>query len=980
VTKIYSHIILLLIFSSVLYGQNVTYVSSASEISAAMSLASPGDTLIMVNGIWTDEHIIFSGNGTEQLNIVLKAETPGEVVLNGTSTLRIGGSYLTVSGLYFYRGYSSSGGVIEFRTSSSNFANNCRLTNTAIEDYNPASGSTEYKWISMFGDSNRVDHCYLKGKAHAGATFVVWLDGQPNYHLIDSNYFAYRPELGVNGGETIRVGTSTYSMTDSYSTIENNYFERCNGEIEIISSKSGHNTYRYNTFFECEGALTLRHGNFANVYGNFFIGNNKSRTGGVRIIGEDHKVYNNYFENLKGTSFRAALTMVNGVPNSPLNRYFQVKRAEVVNNTFVDCAETFIIGAGADAERTLPSLDCFISNNIAQSGTRLIEYDDEPINMTYEKNIMYGGPLGIDQPDGIKIIDPQLVEGADGLWRLADVSPAIDSGTTNYSYVLDDMDGQVRDSDPDIGSDEYSNDLIIRRPLTSDDVGPGWWPPPVPPLRVIQVQAGHDSLKNALTLINDEEIIELVTDGGIYTNSTDLEIINSITIRATSGLTDKPVIRNTNASASTRSVIVIRDGGSLNLFGVELDGMSGTSTPAKYLIRTDDNPMTESYNLIIDSCYFHDVSVDGNGNFFRAYEGTFADLIKITNTMFTNCGKEGIRLKDEPSQSMNYNVENFELSNCTFWDIPKEAIYIYGGDDVNFTPSPTIRIDHCTFDNCGYDSATIIRPDECDDTYISNSIISNNTSSATAVTLFGDQAAIAYCDMYEVGDIELNRNASIGNGMMDVDPLYMDRLVGDFTLPSNSLVLNKASDGSSMGDLRWAVNPRSFVTLTLAVFGEGSITADPDSTGLDYSPGTIVTLTAIPNTGYEFVQWGADASGTNPVTQITMDSDKDALAVFQPIVSVGDDTVIPGEYQLYQNYPNPFNPSTIIKYGVPTASNVELDIYNMNGEHVENIVNDFHSAGYYKISWTASSLPSGTYFIRMISENKMLARKILLIK
>jgi hypothetical protein len=652
--------------------------------------------------------------------------------------------------------------------------------------------------------------------------------------------------------------------------------------------------------------------------------------------------------------------MVNGVPNSPLNRYFQVKRAEVVNNTFVNCRETFHIGAGADAERSLPPLDCFISNNIAVSSYNLFLYSDEPINMTYEKNVMFG-PLGIDQPEGIKIIDPQLIEGADGLWRVSSESPAIDSGSTNYSYVLDDMDGQIRDGEPDVGSDEYSFDPIVRGPLTGDEVGPGWWPLPEPPIRVIQVQAGHDSLKNALTFINDDEIIELVTDGGLYTNSSDLEIMNSITIRATTGLSDKPVICQTDPSASTRSVIVIKDGGSLNLKGVELDGMAGTATPAKYLIRTDDVPMTESYNLIIDSCYFHDVSIDGNGNFFRAYEGTFADLIKITNTMFTNCGKEGIRLKDEPSQSMNYNVENFEVSNCTFWNIPKEAIYIYGGDDVNFTPSPTIRIDHCTFDNCGYDSAVIIRPDECDDSYISNSIISNNTNSTTAVTLFGDQAAIAYCDMFEVGDIELNRNASI-------------------TLPGHSLVLNKASDGSSMGDLRWAVNPRSFVTLTLAFFGEGTITADPDSNGLDYSLGTVVTLTAIPSTGYEFVQWGADASGTNPVTQITMDSDKDVVAVFQPIVSVEDDAVIPGEFQLYQNYPNPFNPSTIIKYGVPTASIVKLDIYNMNGEHLENIVNDFHSPGYYKISWTANGLPSGTYFIRLISDNKMLAKKILLIK
>ncbi len=972
--------ILLLLFSCSLYAGSITYVNSASEISVAMQSASPGDTLIMVNGFWTDERIVFAGNGTEQENIVLKAETPGQVVLNGTSTLRIAGSYLTVDGLYFYNGYSSSGAIIEFRNGSSQLANNCRLTGTAIENYNPSIGSTDYKWISLYGTYNRVDHCFMKGKTHSGTTLVVWLDGQPNYHLIDSNYFAYRPELGVNGGETIRVGTSDYSLTDSYTTVENNYFEQCNGEIEIISNKSGHNTYRYNTFYECEGSLTMRHGNFAEVYGNFFIGNNKSSTGGVRVIGEDHKIFNNYFENLRGTGFRGALTIMNGVPNSPLNRYFQVKRANIINNTFVNCDETFNIGEGSDSERTLPPLDCIISNNIAKSTSRLIEYVDDPINMIYEKNIVHGGPLGIEQPNGISIVDPQLIVEADGLWRLSSGSPAIDSASANYAFVSDDMDGQSRDTFSDIGSDEFSSDPILRKPLTKDDIGPSWYPPDLPPVKIIQVYAGIDSLKNALTLIEDGEIIELMSDGGIYSNNADLEITKSIAIRAASGLSNKPIIRHTDISASTRSLIVIRDGGSLKLKGVDLDGMAGTSTPAKYLIRTDDSPMNESYKLQIDSCYFHDVSTGVDGNFFRAYPGTFADSIKITNTLFTNCAKEGLRLKDEDSQSGNYNVEVFELSNCTFWNTPREAVYIYGGDNVLFTPGPKIKINHSTFDNCGYENTLVIRPEECDDTFLTNSIISNSSGTAASVELYGNNASVSYTDIFDSGEILVNRGASIGNGIIEVDPLYLDRTAGDFTLPGNSSVLNKASDGESLGDLRWAVNPASFVTLSLAVFGSGSITTDPSNPFNDFTIGSDVTLTAIPDAGHEFVQWSGDASGTNPVTQVTMDSDKDVVAVFQMVVSVADDGVIPNEFNLYQNYPNPFNPSTIIKYGVPSASHVKVDIYNTNGEHISNLVNDTFNPGYYELSWSATGLPSGTYFIRMIAGNKMLAKKILLIK
>ena len=196
-------------------------VSSASEINSTMLVAVPGDTLIMTVGDWVDARITFKGNGAVDNHIVLKAEIPGYVVLKGTSSLRIGGSYLTVDGLYFKDGYSASGAVIEFRSSGN--AENCRLTNTAIENYNPASNSTDYKWISLYGKNNRVDHCYTYGKKHSGTTLVIWLDGTKNYHTIDSNYFAYRPELGVNGGETIRIGTSDWSQTDSYSLVENNF-------------------------------------------------------------------------------------------------------------------------------------------------------------------------------------------------------------------------------------------------------------------------------------------------------------------------------------------------------------------------------------------------------------------------------------------------------------------------------------------------------------------------------------------------------------------------------------------------------------------------------------------------------------------------------------------------------------------------------------------------------------------------------------
>jgi poly(beta-D-mannuronate) lyase len=484
------------------------FVSTASEINSAMNNAQPGDTLTMANGVWTDQKIVFQGSGTEGAPILLRVETPGYVILNGKSNLRIAGDYLAVDGLRFVGGYSPSGAVVEFRNDGLE-SNHSRMTNCSIVDYNPSSTSTGYKWVSIYGTHNRVDHCYFEGKTHLGTTLVVWLDGRVNYHQIDHNYFASRPPLGINGGETIRVGTSDWSMTDSYTIVEYNYFEQCNGEIEIISNKSCENIYRYNTFVECEGALTLRHGNRCTVQGNFFFGNKKDLTGGVRIIGEDHKVYNNYFEGLYGSSFKSALPIMNGVPNSPLNRYFQVKNALVAFNTFVDCQYTMIIGAGADSERSLPPLNCTIANNLVQTSHQIIRQDAEPINMNWEGNIMQGSSLGIDQPVGIVLADPKLILADDSLWRPTDDSPAISAAAGNYTDIVDDMDGHIRVDSIDVGADQVSIDPVLRKPLTAADVGPDWMNIADLPLTLTITMAG-----------NGAGIVELDPPSGVYESGT----------------------------------------------------------------------------------------------------------------------------------------------------------------------------------------------------------------------------------------------------------------------------------------------------------------------------------------------------------------------------------------------------------------------------------------------------------------------------
>ena len=74
------------------------------------------------------------------------------------------------------------------------------------------------------------------------------------------------------------------------------------------------------------------------------------------------------------------------------------------------------------------------------------------------------------------------------------------------------------------------------------------------------------------------------------------------------------------------------------------------------------------------------------------------------------------------------------------------------------------------------------------------------------------------------------------------------------------------------------------------------------------------------------------------------------------------DLGIPEYLSLSQNYPNPFNPSTLIKFALPFSSEVIIEVFNILGNKVEELLNEQKNAGYYEINFNASGLPSGVYF------------------
>ncbi|MFC2084794.1 T9SS type A sorting domain-containing protein, partial [Bacteroidota bacterium] len=91
-------------------------------------------------------------------------------------------------------------------------------------------------------------------------------------------------------------------------------------------------------------------------------------------------------------------------------------------------------------------------------------------------------------------------------------------------------------------------------------------------------------------------------------------------------------------------------------------------------------------------------------------------------------------------------------------------------------------------------------------------------------------------------------------------------------------------------------------------------------------------------------------------------------------------TVIPSEFVLSQNYPNPFNPSTIIRYSLPEAIHVKLEIFNPIGQLISTLDNNYMEAGFHETTFNADDLPSGVYVYRLTTGKFISSTKMILLR
>lgn len=640
-------------------------VRNQAEYARALKDIEAGDIIILANGEWRDFDLVITGKGRADAPITLISQEAGKVFLTGQSSLRIGGEHILVTGLVFRDGFSPRGEVISFRRNKDDQARHSRVTEVVIDGFSKPDRYDSDHWVGMYGSNNRFDHNYLAGKTNKGVTMAVRLDteeSRENGHRIDHNYFGPRPVLGSNGGETLRIGTSHYSMFNSNTLVENNIFDRTDGEVEIVSSKSGGNIFRGNVFLNSRGTLTLRHGDNNLVERNVFLGSGKDYTGGIRVINRGQTVRGNYLEGLRGTGFSSALTVMNGVPDSPVDRYVQVQGATIINNTVID-SRRITLGAGADEERSAPPIESLFADNLlggTDDGT-FIEVDSDISGIARRGNILVSGKTDSEIGD-IARAEVEMVRAANGLLYPAD--PAL----------------------ADVGA---PRDLS---PVTLEQVGPKWYAKPSNDAlfgssgKVVEVAAEEDALVEAAAAAGPGDVLMLAP--GHHVANRVIALDKPLTIRgAVAGEGEAAVI-----SFTRPALVELGEGGNLQLEDVVIDGRLAPDSVGNSAVRTTNFPIQSNMQIEIDRVVVRNLDVNRSFNVLTLGKSALADRVSIRNSAFSNITGTVVSADSEREDYGQYNVEYLDIVGNSFAKIRGAIAEVYRGGNDESTFGPFVRI------------------------------------------------------------------------------------------------------------------------------------------------------------------------------------------------------------------------------------------------------------------------------------------------
>mgnify|MGYP003321883182 FL=1 len=211
-----------------------------------------------------------------------------------------------------------------------------------------------------------------------------------------------------------------------------------------------------------------------------------------------------------------------------------------------------------------------------------------------------------------------------------------------------------------------------------------------------------------------------------------------------------------------------------------------------------------------------------------------------------------------------------------------------------------------------------------------------------------------YNTTYQIKDFEY-RELSSGNALPD--PIVV--------LPSEANSSEYEGTWISVLGNVTAVTPVSTTGTNLTIDDATSVMVW-NSTGIDVSSFVV---------GYRGQFIGA-GSQYNSQYQLLVGYQSDITTV----VGVDDDILVAERFELIPAYPNPFNPTTKISFAIDTPSEIQLDVYDVNGKLIDTILKGYYQSGMHGIEWNASEFASGMYFVHLVKQGKRRTQKVMLLK
>lgn len=240
-----------------------------------------------------------------------------------------------------------------------------------------------------------------------------------------------------------------------------------------------------------------------------------------------------------------------------------------------------------------------------------------------------------------------------------------------------------------------------------------------------------------------------------------------------------------------------------------------------------------------------------------------------------------------------------------------------------------------------------------------------DTYSYTAETLFDSISTTAGTHFYLVsahtGDVNVFFDSlpDSGHSVDNLPPLPPQIIAGN--LHENGLSLS------------WQKNPEPDIDQYLVYLSQVSQFNPADLEPITTTKDTSVFLQNLPESGQIFLKVVAEDKNEN----LSPASDEFAFVVTSV---AGANTTTPTVFSLQQNFPNPFNPATQIRFDIPKAATVRLDIFNLRGEVVRTLVKERKPAGSYVVTFDASQLSSGMYFYKISAGDFVAVKKMTLLK